>query len=459
LRLAGVRATRYDFSHDPRVLFPGDNWDWDHAVPFTHLNDRHPDARLILVSDGVELVAPASLQPFAWLQSSSVWRDVGLLSPAVVREEGSAAQSLASSLGWPTEQATLSGLAGLVDRFDSKALRPSAPDGGSRPRIQRPLPGSILNARTRLLSDAALDPAGQETLVADLRYFLGDHGFYWLASTALYPELRYDITILLGLRLKEGADPDRPAVLDDDRLTRLASLPWFQVGRFPDWIRSLLFDSIRPEQQRQAQDEVARMFEGAQRGDSGPGTEEFDAAAILGGSEPRPTKIPLSIWRQETQGDSIPRDSVALQLLTRGGRTNLLPRVTGHALQEIKGAARRSRWAECAPILVPALAWVLACIWLVPKPWSGPATTGAWLPVLTLSVVAALALIVSQPSRLWSAVSAASSTALRGLGSTAIAIPTRLTDLNVAAWAGLRQLSRNDPMASSAETPRGKQRR
>jgi hypothetical protein len=422
LRLAGVRATRYDFSHDPRILFPDDDWEWQRALPLRLLSDRHPDARLILVSDGVELVAPANLQPFAWLRSLNLWRDVGLLTPAVVREEGSAAQSLALSLGWPTNQARLSGLAGLVDHFDSKSDRPGALDAGFRSRIERPLPASILNSRTRLLSDAALDPAGQETLVADLRYFLGNQGFYWLASTAIYPELRYDITIFLGLRLTEGADPNRPAVFNDDRLTRLASLPWFQVGRFPDWIRRLLFDSIRPEEQRQAQDEVTRMLEGAWRGDDGSRTEEFDAAAILGAGEPRPTKIPLSIWRRESQGAAIPRDSVTLELLTRGGRTDLLRPVTGHTFEEIRAAARRSRWAERASILLPALAWILAFIWLVPKPWSGSATTGAWFPVLSLSATAALALIVSQWSRLWQAVAtapAAAATAVRRPASTA----------------------------------------
>ena len=58
LRLAGVRATRYDFSHDPRILFPRDDWDWERALPFAHLNDRHPDARLILVSDEVSSLSP-----------------------------------------------------------------------------------------------------------------------------------------------------------------------------------------------------------------------------------------------------------------------------------------------------------------------------------------------------------------------------------------------------------------
>jgi hypothetical protein len=411
LRLSGVHATRYDFSHDPRILFPDDDWEWQRALPLALLNDRHPDARLILVSDGVELVAPTNLQPFAWVRSLNLWRDVGLLTPAVVREEGSAAQSLASSLGWPTKPARLSGLAGLVDHFDSKSDRPSAFDAGFGSPIERPLPPSILNSRTRLLSDAALDPAGQETLVADLRYFLGNQGFYWLASTAIYPELRYDITILLGLRLTEGADPNRPAVFNDDRLTRLASLPWFQVGRFPDWICRLLFDSIRPEEQRQAQDEVARMLEGARRGEDGARTEEFDAAAILGGGEPRPTKIPLSIWRQENQGAAIPRDSVTLELITRGGRTDLLRPVTGRTLEEIRAEARRSRWAERASILLPALAWIFAFIWLVPKPWGGSATTGAWLPVLSLSTAAALAFIVSQWSWLWHAVATASAAA------------------------------------------------
>jgi hypothetical protein len=188
------------------------------------------------------------------------------------------------------------------------------------------------------------------------------------------------------------------------------------------------------------------MLEGSRRSDGGSQTEEFDAAAILGSSEPRPTKISLSIWRHETQGVAIPRDSVALQLLTRGGRTDLLPRVTGYALEEIKAAAYRSRWAERAPIFLPALAWILACIWLIPKPWSGPETTGAWFPVVTLSAVATLASIVLQPSRIWQSVVA---------GLAAAAEPPRLIAGNVTVWTRFLRSSRTVQSANSSEARRG----
>jgi hypothetical protein len=397
LKQAGANATRYDYSHDPRILFRGDDWDWKRALPLVQLYDRHPEARLIFASDGDELVNPVDSRPYAWLRSLSVSREIALLSPTFVRRNSSAPKSLASNLGWLTEQATLSGLVRVADRFEPETARPAPLSVSSTFLVSRPLPTYILNSSTRLLSDAALDPVDQEILVADLRYFLGNDGFYWLAATTIYPELRYDITIFLGLRL---------GVFNDDCLNRLASLPWFHIGRFPDWMRWLVFDSIGPKEQTQAQDAVAGLIEGAQRSDGTSRTEQVEGAAVLGRGEPRPTKIELSIWRQKIQGMPIPLDSVTLELLSRGGRTDLLTRVTGRALEEILGTASQSPWMKCPPILLPALAWILGSIALIPKPWSTSEITGAWLPLLALSVGAALTLIFWHPHLLWRAVAA-----------------------------------------------------
>ena len=158
-----------------------------------------------------------------------------------------------------------SGLGRLVDRFEQSGSRPTTRDAEPDLRIERPLPASLLSSQTRLLSDAVFDAAGQETLIADLRYFLGDDGFYWLAATALYPELRSDITIFLGLSLTERAEPNGRALFNEDRFLRIESLPWSRTGRFPDWIGWLLFKSMSTKEQRQAQDVIARLLAEARR--------------------------------------------------------------------------------------------------------------------------------------------------------------------------------------------------
>ena len=121
------------------------------------------------------------------------------------------------------------------------------------------------------------------------------------------------MTIFLGLRLTKRAELDGQVVYSDDLLMRLASLPWFQTGRLPTWMRRLLFNSISPLEQQQAQDVIALMLSDALRTDSGSYIEHFDAAKIVGGGPPRPTKITLSIWREQAQGAAAPRDSVMLQ--------------------------------------------------------------------------------------------------------------------------------------------------
>ena len=173
LQAAGVNALRYDYYHDPRMLFFNDVWNWEAGVPLAQLNDLHPAARLILVSDGEELVNAYDLRPYDWVRSLGSG-EIALLEPTVLRHEGSAAESLASKLGWRTEPATLSGLRRLADHFEHEASQPAWRPINSPFRVARPLPTSLLNSRTRLLSDATLDPAGQEILVADLRYFLGE---------------------------------------------------------------------------------------------------------------------------------------------------------------------------------------------------------------------------------------------------------------------------------------------
>lgn len=61
----------------------------------------------------------------------------------------------------------------------------------------------------------------------------------WLAACAIYPELYWDLTLLIGKVLSD----DNSNLLNTDNLTKLTNLKWFQEGNIPEEIRErLIFD-------------------------------------------------------------------------------------------------------------------------------------------------------------------------------------------------------------------------
>ncbi|MCP4697176.1 MAG: hypothetical protein GY862_10045, partial [Gammaproteobacteria bacterium] len=75
--------------------------------------------------------------------------------------------------------------------------------------------------------------------------YLGDTGFIWLAACAVYPELRWPLTLELGRHVT-----DENNALIKFCLSRLAPLPWFRQGEMPDWMRLALLEALSKEQER-----------------------------------------------------------------------------------------------------------------------------------------------------------------------------------------------------------------
>jgi len=97
----------------------------------------------------------------------------------------------------------------------------------------------------------APDRAKVTELLKQVRDFLGDEGYYWFSACAVYPELRWQLTLFLGYQLKS---------LTEERLAKLARLPWFRYGYMPNWLRKQLIKDLSLPQEREIRTVLYNLF-------------------------------------------------------------------------------------------------------------------------------------------------------------------------------------------------------
>ncbi len=152
----------------------------------------------------------------------------------------------------------------------------------------------------RVLAAAGFDPFTEpppdvlDRLVAQLKIYLRDSGFRWLAALAVPPMCRWELTLLLGqalfdhriARLASASDAAAAATDPLDMLAadtgepwrvilgrsyrRLARLPWLRGGRdaagrvhaagLPDWLRLRLLHELPPAAQEEIREIVGRLL-------------------------------------------------------------------------------------------------------------------------------------------------------------------------------------------------------
>jgi len=131
----------------------------------------------------------------------------------------------------------------------------------SRPlRWQNPLPPEW---RTLLQLESEL-----EGYFTDKRGNFDHAAFWWLCACAIYPALRWNLTIYLGLKLtmprSEGGGES--SFYAEERALRLAALPWFREGFMPNWLRlrliALLPKAVRAQVAGLLRDLLERAVKG-----------------------------------------------------------------------------------------------------------------------------------------------------------------------------------------------------
>ncbi len=325
----------------PRCWRAGQQAEHDGGMAIDRLEDPPAGQRLIAISEAS-----------AWLHADGHWRDWFrrarlrrwpqrvFFTPTEVRDWGLLEERLEAQ-----EHAADPGV--LVLPLDESALDAWSVmlSAGSMPAFALAEPQRY----PRLLASASFDAFSQpqrpqlDRLIAQLKLYLGDSGFRWLAALAVPPLSRWELTLLLGQALFDhrathgvraapmaapgGTDsattsptPDTPGTTVDplDSIAeggneswrailgrcyrRLARLPWLRGGHdarggyhapgLPEWLRLRLLDELPPAAQEEVREIVGRLLstlrpdggEGVALGFEAPSSARAGAAAQADGS-------------------------------------------------------------------------------------------------------------------------------------------------------------------------------
>lgn len=395
----GLSLDVYDYDPDPRTLMArtveGDRRGG--VLDLRALRERHAEARLVLVTDGAELVDYFTQRPHAFVAGElALWPRRMLLTPVPPGEWAEREFRLAQALGAPIGRATPEGFQDLIVGFGERAARPPAAriageseagEAGLVTRVvdwleasEARLPGASIPPRPdalryddpMLTSDAEPPAEEQAALIRDLRHWLGPAGFHWLAATAAYPQLRFAITLYLGLRLSTRLGLVTTPLFDERRLAQLSLLPWFRRGHMPPWLRRALFAAVAPDSRRRIREAVDSMING----------DPLVADDLPAGSH-------LPIWRPEPGGREIPVDAVMADLWL-ADRSDLAPLLRGGAFARLFRDQLRQVAATRLAIIGLALAWSLGAFFLWPSAAAAPHAPGVWFPLIAYGTATAL---------------------------------------------------------------------
>src|SRR5262249_43986941 len=124
------------------------------------------------------------------------------------------------------------------------------------------LPGILRTENYRLFSPLPLTDREWKVLAEELEHFLGPEGYLWLSALAIYPALQWDITIYLGVGIK---DHNGQPLYTETRAAALTQLPWLREGIMPDWLRRRLIAALPGGTRSAAVAQLWAIIRGADR--------------------------------------------------------------------------------------------------------------------------------------------------------------------------------------------------
>jgi len=140
-------------------------------------------------------------------------------------------------------------------------------------------------ADSRATSSSRQAPLGApvEAQCRHLREQLGAFGYQWLCAAAVYPRLRFPLSLYLGAVI--AAELKRPPPGEDDQFA-LFRLPWFRHGWLPEDLRLALIADLEPRLAPAVRSAIERALYSAAIGDT-----DLDAPG------PVPLEEPPLRWR------------------------------------------------------------------------------------------------------------------------------------------------------------------
>jgi hypothetical protein len=234
-----VFVTRYYFDGDPRRCYP----EQVQLAPLTltELAERYPEHQLMIFSDGNGFINPITGEIVNWIEQFSVWTPRTLFTLEEPAHWGYREQIL-DEVDFLIMPANETGLMKFAEHLSQREAfsSPLSQQTGAKGEFAE-FPDYINERPRRWLERHAPETTVLTELLKQVRDFLGEEAYDWFKACAVYPELRWQLTLYLGEQLKW---PLR------DNLAKLARLPWFRYGYMPDWLRAQLVKELPPKQKK-----------------------------------------------------------------------------------------------------------------------------------------------------------------------------------------------------------------
>jgi formylglycine-generating enzyme required for sulfatase activity len=234
-----VLIRTYYFDGDPRICFSGDIK--GHPVNLYNVALKHDDSRLIIFSDGSFFFNSRTGKPEPWIEIFSDFPCSAMLTTEQTRYWSYRENTLQEYFSlYPF---TPSGLTAFI-----KTLHKSEPPYDTDVRGGQPFP-EPLSSRARLWVERHM-PAEEvlvQEMLTSLVNYLGAAGAYWLSACAVYPEIKWHLTMYFGntLSMESGMKLKDSFPLED-----LIRLPWLRYGYMPDWLRTVLIRELSPDKEK-----------------------------------------------------------------------------------------------------------------------------------------------------------------------------------------------------------------
>lgn len=261
LKSENVYIDYYFFNKDPRLCWPPEQTNdlrlLQKGVFLHELNLKYPQHRLIIIGNGHYMLNPETGRPEEWATLLQRWPERILVSP---QER------------WTWREKQLAQLFVLHEAgFESLAA--------AIEQIQLARPNEHLNTafwqEKMSVTKAAPDVNDYESpnqLVAALQTYLGKELFEVLCACAVYPEMYWDLTLLLAQKNLSSISEGRPSALSaaiggnqniltkENNIRKLLQISWFNTGSIPDDVRKLLIQHLSPEARFEINDKIIAIL-------------------------------------------------------------------------------------------------------------------------------------------------------------------------------------------------------
>ena len=267
---------------------------------------RHSRCRLLVFAEATVAVDAAGDEPQSWMSDFDLFSERAWFTPLMPSGWGEAEDAI-DKAGFLILPAVDDALPALADWLASgqSILASDRAWPGPYPSLLRQDPMGWAGRQM------APDSESVNTLLYQLRSYLGPVRFQWLCGCAIFPVLSPAMTMALGREVVTSEQPDgvRSRTLG---FLALSVLPFFRYGRLPDWLRIRLLDSINRESERRFRKLMLERLDQAL--DNGVGEELVRVASNR-----------RQAWFRRRRGTA--RDAVFVEFLTRASTNRLALRL------------------------------------------------------------------------------------------------------------------------------------